>query len=99
MKKQFSNGRKEVEVGCKYANNCFECPFDDCVVSMDEICRPEEEYMKDRELLMGQVKYDKALRDEGLSIRRIAQTLRVAEKTVKKDLILAKTLLEEEDAK
>ena len=86
-------------MGCKYANNCFECPFDDCILSMNDIRDTEEEYLKDREVLLGRVKYVKKLRDDGLSIRKIARELNCAEKTVKNDLIIAKTLLEEEDAK
>ena len=96
MKARISKNRSEVEVGCKYADNCFECPFPDCVLPMESATTSEEVYMKDRELLMAQVKYVKQLRDEGLSIRKIAQTLKCAEKTVKKDLIMAKTLLREE---
>lgn len=97
MKARITKNRSEVEVGCKYAENCFECPFPDCVLPMEETTKTEEYYLKDRELLIGRVKYVKQLRDCGLSIRKIAQTLKCAEKTVKKDLIMAKTLLKEEE--
>lgn len=85
-------------MGCKYANNCFECPFKDCILPMNAIRDTEEEYLKDREVLLGRVKYVKKLRDDGLSIRKIARELNCAERTVKNDLIIAKTLLGEEDA-
>ena len=100
MKARINKNRAEVEVGCKYAENCFECPFSDCILPMDETTKTEEYYLKDRELLLGRVKYVKQLRNFGLSIRKIAQTLGCAEKTVKKDLIMANTLLKEgKDAK
>lgn len=99
MKVRISKNRGEVEVGCKYANNCFECPFDDCILPMNAIRDTEEEYLKDREVLLGRVKYVKELRDKEWSIRRIAKELNCAERTVKNDLIIAKTLLEEDDAK
>ena len=85
-------------MGCKYANNCFECPFDDCILSMNDIRDTEEEYLKDREVLLGRVKYVKQLKDKKLSNRKIAKLLNCAEGTVKNDLIIAKTLLGEEDA-
>ena len=86
-------------MGCKYANNCFECPFKDCILPMNAIRDTEEEYLKDREVLLGRVKYVQRLRDEGLSIRKIAKELNCAERTVKNDLIIADTLLKErEDA-
>ena len=85
-------------MGCKFFNNCFECPFDDCILPMNAIRDTEEEYLKDMEVLLGRVKYVKKLRDDGLSIRKIARELNCAERTVKNDLIIAKTLLEEEDA-
>lgn len=96
MKARINKNRAEVEVGCKYAVNCFECPFNDCILPMEETTKTEEYYLKDRELLLGRVKYVKQLRDSGLSIRKIAQTLGCAEKTIKKDLIMAKTLLKED---
>ena len=96
MKARISKNRSEVEVGCKYANNCFECPFKDCILPIDGIMDSEEKYLKDRETLLGRAKYVKQLRDEGLSIRRIAKELNCAEKTIKKDLIVAATLLKEE---
>lgn len=98
MKARITKNRCEVEVGCKYANNCFECPFKDCILPMSDIRDTEEEYLKDREVLLGRVKYVKKLRDDGLSIRKIARELNCAERTVKNDLIIAKTLLEEDDA-
>lgn len=100
MRARITKNRGEVEVGCKYANNCFECPFSDCILPMDDIRDTEEEYLKDREVLLARVRYVKKLRDNGLSIRKIAKELNCAEKTVKKDIIVAQTLLkEEEDAK
>lgn len=99
MKAKISKNRSEVEVGCKYANNCFECPFDDCILPMNAIRDTEEEYLKDRELLLGRVKYVKELRYKGWSIRRIAKELNCAERTVKNDLIISETLLDGEDAK
>lgn len=98
MKARIAKNRSEVDVGCKYANNCFECPFKDCILPMSDIRDTEEEYLKDREVLLGRVKYVKKLRDDGLSIRKIARELNCAERTVKNDLIIAKTLLGEEDA-
>ena len=98
MKARISKNRGEVEVGCKYANNCFECPFDDCILPMNDIRDTEEEYLKDREVLLGRVKYVKQLKDKKLSNRKIAKLLNCAERTVKNDLIIAKTLLGEEDA-
>ena len=97
MKARITKNRGEVEVGCKYANNCFECPFKDCMLPMSDIRDTEEEYLKDREVLLGRVKYVKKLRDEGLSIRKIAKELNCAERTIKKDLIVAATLLKEEE--
>ena len=85
-------------MGCKYANNCFECPFKDCILPMNAIRDTEEEYLKDREVLLGRVKYVKQLKGKKLSNRKIAKLLNCAEKTVKNDLIIAKTLLEEDDA-
>lgn len=99
MKARISKNRSEVDVGCKYANNCFECPFKDCILPMNAIRDTEEEYLKDREVLLGRVKYVKKLRDDGLSIRKIARELNCAERTVKNDLIISETLLKEgEDA-
>lgn len=98
MKARITKNRGEIEVGCKYANNCFECPFDDCILPMNAIRDTEEEYLKDREVLLGRVKYVKQLKDKKLSNRKIAKLLNCAEKTVKNDLIIAKTLLEEDDA-
>ena len=46
---------------------------------------------------MGRVKYVKKLRDDGLSIRKIARELNCAERTVKNDLIISETLLKEEE--
>ena len=59
MKARITKNRGEVEVGCKYANNCFECPFKDCILPMNAIRDTEEEYLKDREVLLGRVKYVK----------------------------------------
>ena len=97
MKARITKNRGEVEVGCKYANNCFECPFKDCILPMNAIRDTEEEYLKDREVLLGRVKYVKKLRDDGLSIRKIARELNGAERTVKNDLIISETLLKEEE--
>lgn len=95
MKYKYDSCREEVDVGCKYADNCFKCPFDDCIVTMHEVDDEEPEYMAQRQIILGRVAYVKKLKEEDkMSVRSIARLLKCSEKSVRNDLIIAKTLLE-----
>ena len=98
MKYRYSSDREEVETGCKYAENCFECPFPDCVIGMNEVCDTDEDYAIEREVILERAKYVKSLRDGGMKIGEIASMLNCAKETVKRDLIIAKTEEEKKNA-
>lgn len=98
MKYKFDSNRGEVDTGCKYAENCFECPFPDCIISMNEVCDTEDDYTIKREVVLERAKYVKSLRDGGMKIAEIASALNCTRETVKKDLIIAKTEEEKENA-
>ena len=99
MKYRYDKYREEVDVGCKFANNCFECPFSDCIISMTDVSELEEDYSAKREVIVERAKYVKSLFDGGMSRTDIAKLMNCAVKTVKIDLIIAKTLGGGGDAK
>ena len=98
MKIKYNSRMEEVETGCKYAENCFECPFPDCIIGMDEVGDTEEDYTVKREVIIERAKYVKSLRDGGMTIEQIAHELNCAKKTVKRDLIIARMEEEKENA-
>lgn len=87
-----------MDTGCKYSENCFECPFPDCIISMKEVRDTEEDYTIKREIIMERAKYVMSLKNSGLSITGIASMLNCSKETVKRDLIIAKAEEEKENA-
>lgn len=90
MRMKYSRDRKEVESGCKYADNCFECPFPDCIITTHEADDTEDDYALEREVILERAKYVKSLRDGGMKQIDIARELNCSVKTVRRDLIIAK---------
>ena len=99
MKYKYDAYRDEVDVGCKYADNCFNCPFDDCIMSEDEVDDNAAECMEKRQMLLDRLSRIKKLWDDGMSIRGIAKMLKISEKKVSRDLNIAVTLLGGNNAK
>lgn len=99
MKYKYDSCRDEVDVGCKYADNCFNCPFDDCIMPDDEVDDDVTEYMEKRQMVIERVSRIKGLWDDGMSIRGIAKMLKISEKKVSSDLNIAVTLLGGNDVK
>jgi DNA invertase Pin-like site-specific DNA recombinase len=90
MKMKYSADREEIETGCKYAENCFECPFSDCVIGYKDVDDTEEDYKHERKLILERARYVKSLRDSGMKLLDIANTLNCTVKTVRRDIIIAK---------
>lgn len=90
MKVKYAADRKEIETGCKYAENCFECPFSDCVIGYKDVDDTEEDYKHERKLILERARYVKSLRDSGMKLLDIANTLNCTVKTVRRDIIIAK---------
>lgn len=90
MKVKYSSDREEIETGCKYAEDCFNCPFSDCVIGYKDVDDTEDDYKHERPLILERAKYVKSLRDSGMKILDIANMLNCATKTVRRDIIIAK---------
>lgn len=90
MRMKYSQDREEIESGCKYAENCFECPFSDCIISMHEASDTEEDYMYERNHILERARYVKKLYDDGKKLREIASLMNAPITTVRRDLIIAK---------
>lgn len=90
MRMKYSRDREEIESGCKYAENCFECPFSDCIISMHEASDTEEDYMFERQHILERARYVKHLKDSGMKLRDIATEMNCPITTVRRDLIIAK---------
>lgn len=90
MRMKYSRDREEVDSGCKYAENCFECPFSDCIISMHEVDDTEEDYMFERQHILERARYVKSLKDNGMKMREIATEMNCPITTVRRDLIIAK---------
>ena len=90
MRMKYSRDREEIDSGCKYAENCFECPFPDCIITMHEVDDTEEDYAHERDLILERAKYVKSLKDRGMKLADIAKSLNCPVKTVRRDIIIAK---------
>lgn len=90
MRMKYSRDREEIESGCKYAENCFECPFSDCIISMHEASDTEEDYMFERQHILERARHVKRMKDSGKKIKQIAIEMNCPVSTVRRDLIIAK---------
>ena len=90
MRMKYSRDREEVDSGCKYAENCFECPFPDCVLNMKDVRELERDSTDDREAIVERAKYVKKMRDSGKKLRQIAIEMDCSVKAVRRDIIIAK---------
>ena len=89
MRMKYSRDREEIESGCKYAENCFECPFPDCIISMHEASDTEEDYLVERQIILETARYVKKLRDKGKRYREIAGEMNMPVSTVRRYVIIA----------
>ena len=89
MKYKYDAYREEVDVGCKYAENCFKCPFSDCIASSREVDDAEGDYSLERSIILERAKYVKRLKDGGMKTLDIANKLNCEIKTVRRDIIIA----------
>ena len=87
---KYSRDREEIESGCKYAENCFECPFPDCIISMHEASDTEEDYLVERQIILETARYVKKLRDKGMKYRQIAIEMNLPISSVRRYIIIAK---------
>ena len=90
MRMKYSRDREEVDSGCKYAENCFECPFPDCVITMSDVRELERDFTENRKAIVERAKYVKKMRDSGKKLRQIANEMDCSVKAVKRDIIIAK---------
>lgn len=89
MKVRVSCEREEVDSGCIYAENCFSCPFPDCVCQRCELDIGGEELQRRRKAVREKAKAIKKMRDKGMTINQIVAKTRRSEKYIRKYLILA----------
>lgn len=87
---KYSRDREEVDSGCKYAENCFECPFPDCALTMTDVRELERDVTENRKAIIERAKYVKKMRDSGKKLRQIAIEMDCSVKAVKRDIIIAK---------
>ena len=92
MKRQYEKDRGDVDVGCLYFNDCFNCPFPDCVASTKSVAFDCEDIDASREIAMARAKQVKAMRDSGMTMLSIATALSITKSDVSRDLIVAKAL-------
>lgn len=90
MRMKYSRDREEVDSGCKYAENCFECPFPDCALTMTDVRELERDVTENRKAIIERAKYVKKMRDSGKKLRQIAIEMDCSVKAVKRDIIIAK---------
>lgn len=90
MKIRYDDSREEIDVGCIYADNCFECPFDDCICQADEMGIQGEELEQRRISVRQKAAYVKHQRDMGKKISEIASEMDWPAKVVKRYLLIAK---------
>ena len=90
MRMKYSRDREEVDSGCKYAENCFECPFPDCALTMTDVRELERDVTENRKAIVERAKYVKKMRDSGKKLRQIANEMDCSVKAVKRDIIIAK---------
>lgn len=90
MRMKYSQDREEIESGCKYAENCFECPFSDCIISMHEASDTEEDYKDEREQILERARLVKAMYDNGMKPRDIAIKMNCLITVVRRDLVIAR---------
>ena len=90
MRMKYSRDREEVDSGCKYAENCFECPFPDCALTMTDVRELERDVTENRKAIIERAKYVKKMRDSGKKLRQIANEMDCTVKAVKRDIIIAK---------
>lgn len=98
MKIKYDESREEIDVGCIYADNCFECPFSDCICQADEMGIQGEELQQRRIGVREKAAYIKKLRDEGMKIQDIASSMEWPSKVVRRYLIIAKQEEKKKDA-
>ena len=89
MKIRYDRTRDEIDVGCIYAENCFECPFDDCACSINELDLPPDKIIEKRKEVLETARIVKHMYDSGKGWREIAEQLSWSIGTVKKYLIVA----------
>lgn len=89
MKVRVSCEREEVDSGCIYAENCFSCPFPDCVCQRCELDIGGEELQRRRKAVREKAMAIKNMRDSGMTINQIVASTRHSVKFVKKYLIIA----------
>ena len=90
MRMKYSRDREEVDSGCKYAENCFKCPFPDCALTMTDVRELERDVTENRKAIIERAKYVKKMRDSGKKLRQIAIEMDCSVKAVKRDIIIAK---------
>lgn len=89
MKVRVSCEREEVDSGCIYADDCFDCPFPDCVCQRDELELEGDELELRRKAVREKARAIKKMRDKGMTINQIVAKTRRSEKYIRKYLILA----------
>lgn len=90
MRMKYSRDREEVDSGCKYADNCFDCPFPDCALTMTDVRELERDVTENRKAIIERAKYVKKMRDSGKKLKQIAIEMDCSVKAVKRDIIIAK---------
>lgn len=90
VKIKYDRSRNEIDVGCVYAENCFECPFDDCACSINELDLPPDKIIEKRKEVLETARIVKHMYDSGIGWSEIAGQLSWPIRTVKKYLVVAK---------
>lgn len=90
MRLKYSCEREEVDSGCKYADNCFDCPFPDCILTTRDLDDTEDEAMAKRHGIVETAMLVNKLHDSGMDVKKIASVLDRDIPLVKRDLIIAR---------
>ena len=89
MKIRYDDSRKEIDVGCIYADNCFECPFSDCICQTDEMGIQGEELEQRRISVRKKVECVKQMHDKGMKITQMAKVMDLPDKVIRRYLYVA----------
>lgn len=90
MKIRYDNSREEIDVGCIYADNCFECPFSDCICRKEEMEIQGEELEQRRSIVRADIERVRNLKKQGMKTSDIADVIGLPEVVVRRYLYVIK---------
>lgn len=92
MKIRYDDSREEIDVGCIYADNCFECPFSDCICKRDEMEIQGEELEKRRAMVREAVGRVKEMKSKGMKMPEIAKAMGLPEGDIRKYMFVLRSM-------